>query len=124
MAENSSLNVSTSLAVKRTECVGSATGNPRNKCALKPGHSLLDWIRLSNSGEDLSGQRGRITPITLDELAKHKYRNDAWLAINGQVYNVTRYMDFHPGGWYYLCAFSYTIFALNSIQLFVKVWMN
>ncbi|XP_053962069.1 cytochrome b5 reductase 4 [Anastrepha ludens] len=77
---------------------GSATGNPRNKCALKPGHSLMDWIRLGNSGVDLAGTRGRVTPVTTDELALHNKREDAWLAIRGKVYNVTRYMDFHPGG--------------------------
>lgn len=77
---------------------GSASGNPRNKCALKPGHSLMDWIRLGNSGADLAGTRGRITPVYSDELARHNTREDAWLAIRGKVYNVTRYMDFHPGG--------------------------
>ena len=25
-------------------------------------------------------------------------RNDAWMAINGKVYNVTAYLPFHPGG--------------------------
>lgn len=30
-------------------------GNPRNKCALQPGHSLMDWIRLGASGKDLTG---------------------------------------------------------------------
>uniref|UniRef100_A0A1A9WWV8 Cytochrome b5 heme-binding domain-containing protein n=1 Tax=Glossina brevipalpis TaxID=37001 RepID=A0A1A9WWV8_9MUSC len=77
---------------------GSATGNLRNKCALKPGHSLMDWIRLGNSGEDLSGTQGRLIPISMEELSKHNSRNDAWIAIRGIVYNVTRYMDFHPGG--------------------------
>ncbi|XP_037954496.1 cytochrome b5 reductase 4-like isoform X1 [Teleopsis dalmanni] len=77
---------------------GSATGNPRNKCALQPGHSLMDWIRLGNSGVDLSGTCGRIVPVSKEELARHNKRDDAWMAIRGKVYNVTRYMDFHPGG--------------------------
>uniref|UniRef100_W8BMG6 Cytochrome b5 reductase 4 n=2 Tax=Ceratitis capitata TaxID=7213 RepID=W8BMG6_CERCA len=77
---------------------GSATGNPRNKCALKPGHSLMDWIRLGNSGVDLAGTHGRVTPVSSEELARHNTREDAWMAIRGKVYNVTRYMDFHPGG--------------------------
>lgn len=73
-------------------------GNPRNKCALKPGHSLMDWVRLGSSGCDLAGTNGVITAVSHAELAKHNRRDDAWLAIRGKVYNVTRYMDFHPGG--------------------------
>ncbi|XP_023300109.2 cytochrome b5 reductase 4 [Lucilia cuprina] len=88
-----------SVAVpQKFQNTGSATGNPRNKCALKPGHSLMDWIRLGNSGVDLSGTGGRTVSVTREELVKHNTRNDAWIAINGVVYNVTRYMDFHPGG--------------------------
>ncbi|XP_041781393.1 cytochrome b5 reductase 4 isoform X1 [Anopheles merus] len=73
-------------------------GNPRNKTALKPGHSLMDWIRLGNSGTDLTGTGGRIVPVSHAELAKHDRAEDAWMAIRGKVYNVTRYMNFHPGG--------------------------
>lgn len=47
---------------------------------------------------DLAGTKGVVTPVTLAELKKHNKKNDAWLAIRGKVYNVTRYMDFHPGG--------------------------
>ncbi|TGZ49629.1 cytochrome b5 reductase 4 isoform X1 [Temnothorax longispinosus] len=77
---------------------GSATGNPRNKTALAPGHSLMDWIRLGNSGADLTGVGGVPQVVTLSELANHNKQTDAWIAIRGVVFNVTRYMDFHPGG--------------------------
>ncbi|XP_055854818.1 cytochrome b5 reductase 4 isoform X2 [Episyrphus balteatus] len=80
------------------QSTGSATGNPRNKCALKPGHSLIDWIRLGNSGCDLSGTNGAVFSVSLKELSKHCTNDDAWMAIRGNVYNITRYMDFHPGG--------------------------
>ncbi|XP_030381739.1 cytochrome b5 reductase 4 [Scaptodrosophila lebanonensis] len=90
------------LQIPRTTSIspsnGSATGNPRNKCALKPGYSLMSWIRLCKSGTDLSGTAGKILPVTNEELARHNNVNDAWLAIRGKVFNVTRYMEFHPGG--------------------------
>jgi len=36
--------------------------------------------------------------ITLDELAKHNKEGDLWLGIAGDVYNVSRFADLHPGG--------------------------
>ncbi|XP_045919941.1 cytochrome b5 reductase 4 [Micropterus dolomieu] len=70
----------------------------RNKVALKPGHSLMDWIRFSKSGKDLTGLRGRLIEVTQEELKKHNTREDCWTCIRGMVYNVTPYMDYHPGG--------------------------
>ncbi|KAK8381739.1 hypothetical protein O3P69_015059 [Scylla paramamosain] len=73
-------------------------GNPRNKTALKPGRSLMDWVKLGHSGADLAGTKGTLLDVTPQELAKHSKRNDAWMALKGKVYNVTPYMEFHPGG--------------------------
>ncbi|XP_064213305.1 cytochrome b5 reductase 4 isoform X2 [Tribolium castaneum] len=76
------------------------TGNLRNKYALAPGHSLMDWIRLGSSGKDLTGvgsQAGNLS-VTPSELALHNKETDAWLCIRGRVYNVTAYLPFHPGG--------------------------
>lgn len=58
----------------------------------------MDWVRLGSSNYDLAGTKGIIRPISYEELAKHDKVDDAWLAIRGKVYNVTKYMDFHPGG--------------------------
>ncbi|XP_072392396.1 cytochrome b5 reductase 4 isoform X2 [Diabrotica undecimpunctata] len=76
------------------------SGNPRNKCSLQPGHSLMDWIRLGASGKDLTGlgARAGYLSVTKQELAKHNKMDDIWLAIRGRVYNVTAYVPFHPGG--------------------------
>lgn len=60
----------------------------------------MDWVRLGSSGCDLAGTKGIVTPISHAKLAKHNTVGNAWLAIRGKVYNVTRYMDFHPGGEY------------------------
>ena len=53
------------------------SGNPRNKTALKPGFSLMDWIRLTKSGKDLSGTGGQILQVTPRELSLHKKKKDA-----------------------------------------------
>ncbi|CAK1586943.1 unnamed protein product [Parnassius mnemosyne] len=101
---------------------GSATGNPRNKCALQPGHSLMDWIRLGNSGKDLTGVGGRIRPVHPSELATHNKKNDAWLAIRGRVYNITHYLPYHPGGPEELMRGA----GIDATDLFDKVhpWVN
>lgn len=39
------------------------------------------------------------TDITMEELAKHNTRNDAWICVEGRAYDVTEYVKFHPGGW-------------------------
>ncbi|CRG86670.1 hypothetical protein PISL3812_03680 [Talaromyces islandicus] len=36
--------------------------------------------------------------FTLQQLAQHHTREGAWITINGNVYDVTRYLDDHPGG--------------------------
>ncbi|KAL1413077.1 hypothetical protein Q8F55_000826 [Vanrija albida] len=71
----------------------------RGKVALAPGHSALDWARLQRSGADLRGIEGTgYLRVTMEELKKHKSRDDAWSAFNGRVYNITPYLNFHPGG--------------------------
>lgn len=91
-------NASTATSSGSAMSSGSATGNPRNKIALAPGHSLMDWIRLGSSGKDLTGVGGQIKSITPSELALHNEQKNAWIAIQGLVFNITEYMDFHPGG--------------------------
>uniref|UniRef100_H2YJD0 Uncharacterized protein n=1 Tax=Ciona savignyi TaxID=51511 RepID=H2YJD0_CIOSA len=68
------------------------------KVPLQRGRSLMDWIRLSKSGVDLRGTGSKPLQISMEELKKHDKPNDAWIAIRGYVFNITRYIEYHPGG--------------------------
>ncbi|XP_066540252.1 cytochrome b5 reductase 4 [Hoplias malabaricus] len=92
------LNIPQSFPAVSSQQRVSPAGQPRNKVALKPGHSLMDWIRLTKSGRDLTGLKGQLIDVTEEELKKHNTRNDCWTCIRGMVYNISAYMDFHPGG--------------------------
>ncbi|KAG2177079.1 hypothetical protein INT43_007735 [Umbelopsis isabellina] len=79
--------------------VAAATPQPkrRQKVKLEPGHSPLDWARLKSSGKNLRGVT-ELKRYTLDEVREHRTQDDAWTVLNGKVYNMSAYVNFHPGG--------------------------
>ncbi len=45
-----------------------------------------------------SGNTSTTSTYTLADVAKHNNRSNCWTTINGGVYNVTPWIDQHPGG--------------------------
>lgn len=39
-----------------------------------------------------------VPEYTMTEVAMHKDRTDCWTVISGKVYNLTAWVDMHPGG--------------------------
>lgn len=77
----------------------------RRKVTLAPGHSPLDWAALSRTTPKhvLRGVNPNTPPahyvrVPHSELKKHSSREDCWTCINGKVFNITPYLNFHPGG--------------------------
>ncbi|KAH8746688.1 hypothetical protein F5882DRAFT_422712 [Hyaloscypha sp. PMI_1271] len=81
----------------------SIPSKPRKKVLLTPGHSPLDWARLSAS--PTANLRGlppdtpylRVPPSLLKQMTGRKGK-DAWTVLGGKVYNITPYVPYHPGG--------------------------
>ncbi|KAI5953369.1 hypothetical protein KGF54_002740 [Candida jiufengensis] len=77
----------------------------RQKVVLKPGHSPLDWAELNRKqpkyklrGVEPSTPPPQYVKVTKEELKKHKSQSDCWTCINNKVFNITPYINFHPGG--------------------------
>lgn len=49
-----------------------------------------------SSSETTSSSAGNT--YSLSEVSKHSTPRDCWLAIEGNVYDATKYLDMHPGG--------------------------
>ena len=87
----------------------------------------MDWVRLTQSGVDLTGQGAGTSPrprtdIPLEEIAQHNTLEDGWTILRGNVYHLTPYIRFHPGGATILKA----ILGKDGTALFTKyhAWVN
>ncbi|KAK1975320.1 cytochrome b5-like heme/steroid binding domain-containing protein, partial [Colletotrichum cereale] len=75
---------------------------PTRKVILTPGHSPLDWARISGPNADLRNLPAdtpylKVTPSLLKTMTGRKGK-DAWMALGGRVYNITPYLPYHPAG--------------------------
>ena len=42
--------------------------------------------------------RYKMNTYTMDQVIKHNTKNDCWIVIHNKVYDVTEFLNEHPGG--------------------------
>jgi cytochrome-b5 reductase len=62
--------------------------------------SHLEYVKIMSQNKDPLGinAKGGLRSITMAEIKLHKEKNNLWTVLNGSVYDLTMYLDYHPGG--------------------------
>jgi cytochrome-b5 reductase len=70
----------------------------RQKVPFADGKSQNEFIRMNETNKNPLGKPVELKLYTLEEVKQHKTVDDCWMILNGKVYDVTKYIPFHPGG--------------------------
>lgn len=71
-----------------------APSKNREKVALKPGFHLSNWISRLNA---MPRPSVPLRKISIEEVKLHNTETDCWTILNGRVFDITEYVQYHPG---------------------------
>ena len=72
-----------------------APSKTREKVTLKPGFHLSNWIQKLDS---YPRPTVPLRKISMEEVRLHNKESDCWTVLNGKVFDITEYLQYHPGG--------------------------
>ncbi|GBE62415.1 cytochrome b5-like heme steroid binding domain-containing protein [Babesia ovata] len=100
---------------KKAPTPGSFSGTP------PLGSAQFRFAEMMESNKDAIVQKAA-SPLDVSEVEKHKSEGDCWSIYKGNVYDITRYLDIHPGGRQHLL--DYAGKDLTEEFLSVHPWVN
>ncbi|RSH90017.1 Cytochrome b2, mitochondrial precursor [Saitozyma podzolica] len=71
-------------------------GQPDSLTGLES-RDMMFQLQTNDSPGDSAGRQAE-SYITMEEVARHNLSQDAWVVVDGKVYDVTDFHKFHPGG--------------------------
>ncbi|KAJ7560518.1 hypothetical protein O6H91_04G133500 [Diphasiastrum complanatum] len=85
----------------RCNCDIVAASDLRAACGVVPGIIMKETetnseLVVSQNGTPKSKEA--VETFTTSEIHKHNSPEDAWIVVDGKVYNITEFVDIHPGG--------------------------
>ncbi|KAI5201802.1 hypothetical protein E4T39_05045 [Aureobasidium subglaciale] len=68
---------------------------------VEPGTATGGWVEPSTDEKIASAKQSSDTPqkqFTREEIEKHNSEDDCWIVVDGNVYDATSVLEWHPGG--------------------------
>lgn len=90
------------LVISRLKKLDKSSKNKKTKVnKLMKGGSTRKTLKKDHTKENQKKNKKinqKIKKISMDEVAKHNKKSDAWLVIDKKVYDITKWIPSHPGG--------------------------